>query len=50
MERPSFSFQAESKLLKSDVLLSLYLLSLWKPFARQMQVVAKKCNKKEAYR
>lgn len=42
-------FSAESKLPKSNLLLRLYLLSPWKPFAGQMLVVARKRNKEEAH-
>ena len=35
-------FSTESKLPKSGVLLRLYLMSPWKPFAGQMLVVARK--------
>ncbi len=40
-------FSAESRLPKSSLLLRLYLMSPWKPFAGQMLIVARKRSKKE---
>ena len=40
-------FSAESRLPKSDLLLRIYLMSPWKPFAGQMMIIARKLGKKE---
>lgn len=40
-------FSADSKLPKSDLLLRLYLMSPWKPFAGQMLIIAGKTDEKE---